>query len=321
MAKDYTYAVARIRARELNLLSGQDLDSLLTCNSYNDALLLLGDKGWNTENISSYDQLLNAENEKLWQFMSELVNDYSVFDVFLKPNDFHNLKASIKAVITDGDVKNIFYDQGTVSAIKIFEAIKNREYNKLPDHLQRCAGEAITALLQTSDGQLCDIIIDKASLEELYSIGLHSDSAIIKLYAETTVAATNIKSAIRCNKTNKNIDFIKRCLARCDTLNVDTLAAAATKGIDEIYDYLLYTDYKGAVDALKVSATAFEIWCDNMLIGKMQSQKWEPFTEGPLIAYVLARDFEIKAVRMILSGKINNLDNKIVKERLRDMYV
>lgn len=321
MAIDYTYAVARIRAKEPYLMSNQDLNSLLNCKTYDNAMAYLADKGWHTENIRDYTEMLSKENEKTWQFMYELVDDKSVFNVFLLPKDFHNLKASVKAVITDNSANGVFYNTGTTDPQKIYSAVKDREYNKLPTHLQKCAAEAITVLLQTGDGQLCDIIIDKASLTALCEAGKSSGSDITQLYAETTVAAANIKSAIRCERTGKSIDFIKRCLAPCDTLNTDTLAASAAKGINAIYDYLQYTDYKGAVSALKKSASAFEIWCDNMLMSKMQSQKWEPFSQGPLIAYVLARDFEIKTVRIILSGKVNQLNDNIIKERLRDMYV
>ena len=53
----------------------------------------------------------------------------------------------------------------------------------------------------------------------------------------------------------------------------------------------------------------------------MKPQKWEPFGIGPVVAYIIARQNEIKAVRMILSAKINDLSEDMIKERLRDMYV
>ena len=45
------------------------------------------------------------------------------------------------------------------------------------------------------------------------------------------------------------------------------------------------------------------------------------FGISPLIAYILARETEIKAVRIILSGKHNNLPQETIRERLREMYV
>ncbi len=318
--KDYTFAVAVIRAKELSLLSDNDISSLLSAKTYNDCLNILGDKGWNTE-FSDYEQLIQNQENTLWQLINQLVENPSEFNVFLYQKDFHNLKASIKAFVTDSDIDGLFLSDGTVPASDIYFAIKNKEYSKLPIHLEECAKEAITALLQTRDGQLCDVIIDRWLLEAITEQGNNSYNKIIKLYADSFVAVANIKTAIRCCKTGKSLDFISRALSNCNTLNRDMLAKASALSIEDIYNYLSITDYKGAVNALKKSASAFEIWCDNKLTEYMQPQKWEPFTIGPLVAYLLARENEIKSVRIILTAKQNNLDSQIVKERLRKMYV
>jgi V/A-type H+-transporting ATPase subunit C len=42
---------------------------------------------------------------------------------------------------------------------------------------------------------------------------------------------------------------------------------------------------------------------------------------SPLAAYILARENEIKSVRILLSGKINDLPEDSIRERLREMYV
>ena len=76
-----------------------------------------------------------------------------------------------------------------------------------------------------------------------------------------------------------------------------------------------------AAEALKESDTAFERWCDNRVIRTIRSQKYRAFSAGPLAAYVLARENEIKTVRMILTGKQNGLPDQAIRERVREMYV
>ena len=53
----------------------------------------------------------------------------------------------------------------------------------------------------------------------------------------------------------------------------------------------------------------------------LRSQKYETFTIGPIVAYVLARENEIKTVGIILSGKENGLSEESIGERIREMYV
>lgn len=323
MAKaDYTYAVARIRSNELRLFTKKDLETMLAMENYDSCIRFLTEKGWGSDSSNmTGDEILSEERKKIWHLMNELVKEEHAFDVFLVQNDFHNLKVAIKAITRDSSTTKMFAEFGKVPADKIYEAVDKRQYNMLPEYLQKTAKEAMNALLQTSDGQLCDIIIDKACLDCVYEIGQSSDNEIIKLYSELFVASANIKIAVRCAKTQKSLEFIKQTLANCETLNINALSIAASKGTDEICSYLSSTSYKAAIDALKKSPTAFEKYCDDLLTDKMKSQKWEPFTIGPLVAYIIARENEIKAVRLILSAKLNSLDTEIIKERLREMYV
>ena len=62
-------------------------------------------------------------------------------------------------------------------------------------------------------------------------------------------------------------------------------------------------------------------WCSDLVISQIKPQKSNPFTLGPVAAYVLARENEIKCVRMILSGKQNGLPEQVIRERLGEMYV
>lgn len=322
MAKaDYTYAVARIRSKELKLLTMKDLEALISLDDYESCIRFLTEKGWGNDTNQTGDEILSTERKKIWLLMNELVKEENAFDVFLLQNDFHNLKVTIKAITRNLKADNMFSEFGKVPAEKIYEAIDKRNYSQLPEYLQNTAKEAMNTLLHTSDGQLCDIIIDKACLEAVYNAGKNSDNEIIKLYSELFVASADIKIAVRCAKTNKTLDFIKQSLAECETLNINMLANSAAKGIDEICSYLSSSAYKEAVEALKKSPSAFEKYCDDLVTDKMKTQKWEPFTIGPLVAFIIARENEIKAVRIILSAKLNSLDTEIVKERLRKMYV
>ena len=169
--------------------------------------------------------------------------------------------------------------------------------------------------------QLCDVIIDRATMEAILAAGKKSKAAIIRDYAESTVAVANIKVAVRCCKTGKSLEFMKRAMAPCKTLNVERLAHAALVGLDAVMEYLNGAGYAEAAEALKESPSAFERWCDNRIIETIQPQKTNPFSVGPLVAYVIARQNEIKTVRIILTCKQNGLSDDSIRERVREMYV
>ncbi len=325
MREEYIYAVARVRGKEQKLLSAPVMDSLVSASGVGDALRILSDHGWGEGEVtvSGIDEMFKAERKKTWEFIGELVKDMSVFDVFLYANDYHNLKAAVKETARMETRDSVFIDRSecTIDAETIRRALKDHDYGSLPEEMAPVAAEALDVLLHTGDGQLADIIVDRAALARIREAGAKSDNEIIRMYAELTVACANIKTAIRSCLMKKDKAFLTRALAPCDSLDVADLAQAASESTDAIYEYLGRTTYAEAVPEIRKSPSAFERWCDNLMIRKIRPEIHHPFTIGPLAAYILARDNEIKCVRMILSGKVNDLSVDSIRERVRETYV
>ncbi len=318
----YTYAVARIRALEVSLFSASTIEQLIACKDLESCLRFLQDKGWGGNDVPmDADAILTREREKIWETIGEMHVDMEVFNVLSYTNWFHNLKAAVKEVCTGKSGANIFYEGTPISKEEMLRIIREKDFKALPENMQEAAEEAVETLLHSGDGQLCDIIIDRATMEAIKEAGRKSQDDIIRDYAESTVAVANIKIAVRSSKTEKSLEFMKRAMAPCDSLNVDGLARAALAGTDSIIEYLSGNGYLEGALALKESPSAFERWCDNRIIQTIKPQKTNPFSVGPLVAYVIARENEIKTVRIILTCKQNGLSDDSIRERVREMYV
>ena len=318
----YTYAVARIRALEASLFSSSTIEQLLACKDYDMCLRFLQEKGWGGNDTAFHaDAILSREREKIWENIRGMGVDMSVFSVLSYPNWFHNLKAAIKAVYTGKKNAFVFYEGTPISGNEMLRIIKERDYKALPKNMQNAAEEAMEALFHSGDGQLCDVIIDRATMEAILEAGRQAEDSVIRDYAESTVAVTNIKIAVRASKTAKSMEFMKRAMAPCASLNIEKLMMAALAGMDSIIEYLAGNGYGEAAEALKESLSAFERWCDNRIIQTMKPQKINAFSVGPLVAYVIARENEIKTVRIILTCKQNGLPDDSIRERIREMYV
>ncbi|HIW82834.1 MAG TPA: V-type ATPase subunit [Candidatus Dorea gallistercoris] len=322
MTELYTYAVARIRALETALFSNSTIDQLIACQDYRQCLQFLEERSWgDNETSGNAEAMLTREEEKIWELVEELSIDMENFSVLFYPKLFHNLKAAIKEVCTDDRERHIYYEDVEIPGSVMLEIVKEKRFGELPENMRQAAEEAYESLLHTKDGQLCDVIIDRATLEAIYQAGKEAKAEIIRDYAESTVAVADIKIAVRSQKTAKSMDFMKRAMVECDSIQADQLAKAALNGTEAIREYLLGTAYAGGAEALADSPSAFERWCDNRIIQTIQPQKYNSFTIGPVIAYVIARQNEIKTVRIILSGKLNDLPEDSIRERVREMYV
>ena len=292
------------------------IEQLIACQSYEQCIQFLAERGWGDNDTSAdAERMLKREEEKIWQVMKELSIDMKKFDVLSYPKLFHNLKAAIKEVCTEDTGRDIYYEDAAVPGKEMLEIIREKDFGRLPGIMSSVAAEAYDTLLHTRDGQLCDIMIDRAALDAIYKAGMEAEDKIIRDYAESAVAVADIKIAVRSQKTAKTIEFMKRAMAECKSISVDQLSRAALNGPEAIRDYLAGTEYAGGAEALAESPSAFERWCDNRIIQTISPQKYESFTIGPVVAYVLARQNEIKTryesyfpaseanFRMIQSGK------------------
>lgn len=320
----YAFAVAQIRMKELSLLSDQALDTLRSFKTAEEVIQYLEDKGWGpVEEGVSYEELLKNEKNKCWNFIKHLCNpeQYHYFDVFETSRDFHNLKAAIKESYIQKEVPGVFMESGKIPLEKIKAAAEDNDFSHLPLSMSRAASEARGILFSTGDSQLCDCIIDKACMAEMYKLSKSIDNELIKKYTELKCAAANINIAVRACRAGKDGEFLKRAFAECQSISVTGLLNAARNGLDAVFEFLETTSYKDAVPAIMQGGAAFDKWCDDRMIELVKPQKYNAFTVSPLVAYVIAKETEIKSVRIILSGKINQLPDEKIKERIRESYV
>ena len=256
MADKYIYAVARIRALEMSLMSQAAIEQLVATDSYKKAVQFIIEKGWGDSDNASMDEndILRAETDKTWAAVAEMVNDMSVFDVIRLPDLYHNLKAAIKTVVAGETPAHVFFDNSEIDGQKMLSIVSDKAWDRLPEHMRDCAREAWDCMAQAGDGQMCDAVIDRGTLLAIMQAAKKADDRLLRDYAETTVAVADIKIAVRSMKTGKNKDFMKRAMAECNTLDIDRLATAAVAGMEEIERYLADTAYAGGAEALSESA-------------------------------------------------------------------
>ena len=318
----YTYAVAQIRAMELGLLNQGDIDQLIGCKTDVQCLQMLQEKGWGGSDIPlDAEAMLACERQKAWCAVRDLVKeDPAVLDVLSLPDQFHNLKAAVKQICTGQHCEEMFIPDCAIDGADMLEWLSRKEYDAFPANMRAAAQEAYETLLHTGDGQLCDVIVDRAALAAIWAAGQAASDEMIRDYAESTVAIANIRIAARCLKTGKSREFMLRAMAPCGAFTPEAMATAVLGGMQSFCEFLTGVGYGEAGQALQQSASGFECWCDNRMMDTIEPQKRNPFTVGPLVAYLLGRENEIKTVRIILTGKRNSLPEEQIRERVRKMY-
>lgn len=318
--KEYTYSVARVRAKEASLMTRQDIDQLLSADGYETALRVARDHGYPAREDADPQELAASARRELWAFVDEL-EGASALRVLRLPIDYHNVKAAVKSVFSGVDGSDLLLEDGTVDAGLILDAVKRREYGELDERLAQVCEEALSLLLRTQDGQACDICVDNAMLAAMDEAARESGDGFIRGYAQLYIDITNLKAAYRCAAAERSLAFIENALYAGGSLNARELGQAAAQGVEALTELLAPGPYGEAAQAMKDGAASFERWCGGARMRYLDAARWDSFSVAPILAYYCAKSAEIDAVRLILSGKRNHLDDARIRERVPGIYV
>ncbi|MGI6756107.1 MAG: V-type ATPase subunit [Atopobiaceae bacterium] len=318
---EYIFAVARIRVLERSLLSDDDIRQMCGMPDVQSVVSYLADKGWGdgTGQVTA-DELIAQEQAKTLRLMHELRVDPKVFEVLSSPKYYHNVKCAIKEICTNADVASVYYDLDGFGREELKKLFAENDIARLPEDMRKPAARAFDVMSTTGDGQWCDVILDKACLVQMRKEAYASKSQILIDYVEATLTSSDIKIAFRAVRTGKDLHFLQEALAPCRDLDVQRLASTAVRGESELRAYLESGRFKDAVEALEASNSEFERWCDNRLIHALMPQKTNSVSVGPIVAYDLAKENELRCVRIIVTAKTNGFSEQETLERMREMY-
>ena len=320
---DYAYAVARIRANEKKLLSGPDYDALIASPSLSACFDVLRSKGLidSSEKNVSVNGFLKNRSEELWTLLTESVPDKSVLKVFCVQNDFFNLKAALKCMLSGKSSSAFFKSPTSLDLDTLEKAVEGRNFESLGEAQKAAFQKALDVAVKTENGQEADIVIDRAAMEMMKESRSLSGDELTSDVMNFLVACADMKIAVRSAQTGKSKSFAERSLCECDGLDIERLSECAENGADEVFEYLLKTDFAEGALVLRDNRAVFEKWIDDEVIEKIKAAKYIFFGFEPILAYYFARITEVKMLRFILLGKQAGISEQNMRERMRQLYV
>lgn len=308
----YANAVGAVRAMENTLLSKSDIEQLINARNKAEMSSITASKSGAAKSEDLAD---------VWSMLMEYAPDCKELEILLYRNDFHNLKAVLKAIISNRDPEQYYIAPSNVGLKELTEAINTKDPGGLPEYMRNTASEAYELVTRTLDGQLSDSLIDKAALEAMQNSAAVSGSEFMQRYAQLTTACADIKTAYRCCLLGKSAQFMETAVCGSRELEKDALIKASLAGTEQFFSHLETTPYSDGAALLKESAAKYEKWCDDVLMELAESARMLAFGSEPLAAYFIAKEAEIKNLRILSVCKEFGADKETITERMRKLYV
>lgn len=139
------------------------------------------------------------------------------------------------------------------------------------------------------------------------------------------IDGANLKSFIRSQEFSDRYNFLKEVIIDGGELKGDELLRLGAKTSEDVASYLSRSRYN-EISQLFVGEDDSEIKyfdriLDNILINEAAPARYLSSGLEPVAGYLIGKKIEIKNLRLLLVGKLNNLPPVEIKDYLRDLYV
>lgn len=269
------------------------------------------------------EKLFVEELKKYYDLIRAHSPDTNMIDFFLYFYDCHNLKALIKSEINGSDGAHLFIDSCTIPYETAVSAVRDRNFSPYMENVAAAAPDVIASYAINRDPMLIDVDLDRAMYADLDVIvsGSKINSDYLRRYFTCKADLVNIIAAVRIFRLGYSQALLSRVLVPGGSFSADFFMSKFEGGEIELLESLRSTPYSVLSSDEKVSLSKLEKTADELLMSFIAEVKFSPFGPDSVIAFMIAKENEVKNVRVILSGKsAAGTASDTIRERLRSVY-
>ncbi len=327
----FTQAISRIWVLETRLLDKAKVERMIEANSASEVLRILNETEYSNVSASvkraeDYEEILTAELKRVYDLVYEISPIKDVVKIMSLKYDYHNAKVLLKEKVLGRDLSSMLIKLGNIDLVEVKRKIDSDNLKSLNGTLGKGIQEAMKVFEETKDPQKLDIIIDKYMYKELVELNKSLDYKFIDNLVKAMIDSTNIRTLLRIKKQNKGRDFAQEVIVDGGAIDSDKLISLLNESPENIMSKLQSTIYSDLIREgfegyiATESASLLEKLSDNYIMELMKDSKLVTFGPEKLLSYIYAKETEIKVIRIIMVGKLNNIAEEVIRERLRDIY-
>lgn len=328
----FIQASATTRVYEKNILSKAQLDRMIDQESLHQALQSLTDTIY-AESIQKmgrdeeYEYMLANELRRVYREMEKLSPEALLIDYLKQQYIFHNLKLAVKEVIQDENYSHVYVDLGNLDSVELKRFLKEDDKVKSDNKYFNFAKKALKEYEEKKDPQIIDISLDKDYFKTILEIAEESKLDFLIDFTKEKIDLINIKTLFRANKQKASREVLDCALIEGGNIKLSNFANLLNEDLEK------YKEVFNRYSVNKYVERAFEKNNPNDAMLDLEKaiddhqmdsiKKAKSMTYGPevIFAYVVAKETEIKNLRIILISKLNSLPRDFIQERLRESYV
>jgi V/A-type H+-transporting ATPase subunit C len=322
----YTYETAQVRALEMQMLTRATLQDMANASSLRQAAELLSGTEYalpaGGRNFAEVQDVLLRRRTAVRTLFADLMLDKPIVKLFKTRDDFANLRLAVRRTLTERPVGADYSSDGNVPAEQIEQIFAEQEEfgePAFPVYVRDAVERAVLAYYQNKDIRRIDDAIDQYQAEYNLRQARRLKSVFLTGLFRIQIDLTNIRTMLRLKFTESeqyNV-FLKGGF-----IELERFMHGIELGYEALGQLFFVTPYYRIVDigagylASDKSFLKVEQLCEEHLTGFLKTTIQITAGPQPIIAYLLMKEHEIRTVNLILTAKKNNLDTKLLLDRI-----
>ncbi len=323
----YSFAVGLVRTLEGRLFNQQTVNRLLDAKDIHTLKRELGETEYQnllsfSPDLQDFEVELSRGLKRTYELMASIAPDPEKINLLRLRYDFHNIKAGYKAKLQGETADAALSDLGLIDKGLLLKLIEEGSYEQLPLGLSQPVIAAVTKLGTAASGSSVDMTFDGVMYEFLYLKAARGTSLFLKILFQQYIDLTNLKSWLRVKKREGDKKLLLAALLDYGFIEKSRWLNLYESSAADLPARLAHTPYSKLISEgisryqQQASLTALQRLIDNYMLGYMEAARLICMGPEPLIAYIWAKENEVKVLRTILVGKLNDLPLAAIKERL-----
>lgn len=323
----YAYACARVSALENGLFDAKTVKRMAD-GSLEDAMRILLDArygGVPDATAADCERLIDNVRAEAARSIREISPEPELTDLFLLETDIHNLKLLVKARLLD-QAETPLLSGGLFDPARLKAAVAEQDYGFLPASIAQAMDALEERLRIEVEPQRVSIALDRAYLSHALATARAGRDAFALAYFTALCDFDNVITLLRLRAMGAGRDDLREALLPEGGLKHDVLLQAYELSDDALVRALSASPARDALAAgiadmqRTGSIGALERARENHLLSLVRPYRHDIDSVRRLVGYLLARDREARAIRMIVTVKRNGLDDAVMQERLCELY-
>lgn len=315
----YGFAVGRVRVLEGRLLPRATFERLLDAPDLTEQKRILAETHVgryleSAESAEGVERALEASLADLYdEFLEQADLPAAVVRYFQLPHDFANLRAAVKARVLGIPQGGLLSGLGSIPAESFLTS-----GSELPEPFD----ELLTAWDGAEEPPSLDdveVAIDRALFGALSAAARESGVRFLYELTALRIDVANSRVLLRARAKSLPVAEVSHHLLDGGTRALVALGAGASRmSAEELAIAIVKTRALGRTTEDDLADLArFDLVSDALVAERTLAARRAPGGAEPVLAYVLAREAEVLALRALVVGRLAGLDRELVRSRLK----